>query len=185
MFFVNNVYGAREPYRVQEIQKDKKDDQGGKGFQGEGEHAHEKILKASEELYKKKSVVLASEIMSKQLIHLKGELSVSEAWDKIKGHTIKHFPILSEEGKLLGILSEKDILRGLQESKGKKLKEMTASKTLCADPDTELGEIMKVFSDHTVEAIPVVDKAHQVVGMLTQNDLLQTMLKITHLKWNT
>ena len=186
-FFVNNIYGDRQPYRVQEVQKDKPDDQGSKGqyFGQNQEDPHQKFLKASEELYKKKSVVLASEIMNKQMMHLEGELSATEAWEKIKHHEIKYFPILSEEGKLLGMLSERDILRGMQEGDRKKLKDLTAEQTLCAEPETELADIMKVFSDQSVEVVPVLDKKHNVVGILTQNELLQTMLKISNLKWNT
>lgn len=185
-FFVNNIYGDRQPYRVQEVQKDKPDDQGSKGqyFGQNQEDPHQKFLKASEELYKKKSVVLASEIMNKQMMHLEGELSATEAWEKIKHHEIKYFPILSEEGKLLGMLSERDILKGMQEGGRKKLKDLTAEQTLCAEPETELADIMKVFSDQAVEVVPVIDKKHNVVGILTQNELLQTMLKISNLKWN-
>lgn len=186
-FFVNNVYGGRQPYRVEPVQREKPTDDDSKQhlFDQSREDPNQKFLKASEKLYKKKSVVVASEIMNKQMMHLEGGLSVKEAWEKIKNHDIKHFPVLNEEGKLLGMLSEKDILRGMQEEEGKKLHEMTAKQTLCADPETELTDIMKVFSDHTVEAVPVVDQRHEVVGILTQNDLLQTMIKISHLKWNT
>jgi CBS-domain-containing membrane protein len=185
-FFVNNIYGGRQPYRVQEVQKDKPDDQGSKGqyFDQNRENSHQKFLKASEKLYKKKSVVLASEIMNKQMMQLEGDLSAQEAWEKIKHHEIKYFPILSKEGKLLGMLSERDILKGMQEGDRKKLKDLTAELTLCAEPETELADIMKVFSDQTVEVVPVIDKKHNVVGILTQNELLQTMLKISKLKWN-
>lgn len=186
MFFVNNIYGGRERYKVQEIQEERSDDQGSKGQQfGQGdEHAHEKFLKASEKLYKKKSVILASEIMNQQLIQLEGHLSVDEAWKKIKNHEIKYFPVIGEKGKLLGMLSEREILMGVQEGKGKKLKDMTAKDTLCAEPETELLEILQVFRDQNVEAVPVVDKEERVVGILTQGELLQTMLKITNMKWN-
>ena len=187
-FFVNNIYGGRQPYRVQEVQKDKPDDQGSKGQyfgHNQEEDRHQKFLKANEKLYKKKSVVLASEIMNKQMMHLEGELSAKEAWEKIKHHEIKYFPILGEEGKLLGMLSERDILKGMQEGDRKKLKDLTAEQTLCAEPETELADIMKVFSDQAVEVVPVIDKKHNVVGILTQNELLQTMLKISSLKWNT
>ncbi len=83
------------------------------------------------------------------------------------------------------MLSERDILKGLQEGDRKKLKDLTAEKTLCAEPETELADIIKVFLDQAVEVVPVIDKKHNVVGILTQNELLQTMLKISNLKWNT
>ncbi|MCB1110702.1 MAG: hypothetical protein KDK64_06930, partial [Chlamydiia bacterium] len=76
-FFVNNVYSGRQPYRVQEIQKDKPSDQDSKQqfFDQNQDDAQQKFLKASEKLYRKKSVVLASEIMNKQMMKLEGGLS--------------------------------------------------------------------------------------------------------------
>ncbi len=187
MFFVNNIYGGRQPYRVQEIQKDRQEDKGGsqQRFQGDDESkVHEKFLKATEKFYKKKSVATAREIMNKQLVTLSDELSVEEAWEQIKHHDIKHYPIIGAEGKLLGLLSEGEILRHLQVDKGKKLNEMANAETLCADPETELAEILDVFSNEKIEAVPIVDKKAKVIGILTQSDLIQTMIKITNLKLN-
>lgn len=187
VFFVNNVYSGRQPYRVQEIQKDKQGDNGGgsqQRFQSEEEaEAHEKFLKASEKLYKKRSVATAREIMNKQLVTLSETLSVEEAWEQIKNHDIKHYPIIGAEGKLLGLLSEGEILRHLHHGAQKKLHEITSAETLCADPETELSEILAVFSTEKIEAVPIVDKKAKVVGILTQNDLIQTMVKITNLKF--
>ncbi|MCP5506555.1 MAG: CBS domain-containing protein [Chlamydiales bacterium] len=185
VFFVNNVYGGRQPYRVQEIQKDKQDDQSGPGHQFNDEdeaEIHAKFLKAQEKFYKKRAVATAQEIMNKRLITLKDDLSLKEAWEQIKNHDIKHYPIIGAEGKLLGLLSEGEILRQLQMGTQKKLSEIIDTETLCADPETELADILSVFSNEKVEAVPIVDKTEKVVGILTQNDLIQTMIKITGLK---
>jgi CBS-domain-containing membrane protein len=185
MFFVNNVYRGRQPYRVQEIQKDKQEDKrdSQQRFQNQDEaEAHEKFLKATEKFYKKKWVATAREIMNKQLVTLSDALSVEEAWEQIKNHDIKYYPIIGAEGKLLGLLSQGEILRHLHEGKKKKLHEITSAETLCADPETELAEILEVFSKEKIEAVPIIDKKAKVVGILTQNDLIQTMIKITNLK---
>ncbi|MBF5058686.1 HPP family protein [Candidatus Neptunochlamydia vexilliferae] len=183
MFFVNNVYGGREPYRVQPIERDRsKDDRPRQQFQDEDEEeTRENFLKASKKLYKKKSVVTIAEIMSKKLVELEEGLSLKEAWERIKGHKIKHFPLVNSEGKLLGMLTEGEILRELQEGGKKTLKELVSEHTLCADPETEVSEAIQVFTDHSIEAVPVVDAKEKVVGILTQNELLQTMIKMTHI----
>ena len=187
MFFVNNVYGGREPYRVQEVQKDKQDDQRGSGghhFNDESEaEVHEKFLAAKEKFRHKELLATAQQIMSKQLVTLKGELSLEEAWKEIKNHEIKYYPIVGVEEKLIGLLSEREILRLLQHGKEKKLSEVVNTETLCADPETELSDILAVFSTEKVEAVPIVNQKEKVVGILTQNDLIQTMIKITHLKF--
>lgn len=183
MFFVNNVYGGKEPYRVNEAQKSRSDDQSSfqHQFGGDEEEAQEKFRKASEKLSKKKAVVSATEIMNKELLHLEENLSIEEAIRRVKNHQIKYFPIVNEEGKLMGMLSEFDLLHAREKGGQKKLKEITKAETLCAEPDTELGEIMHVFNDQAIEAVPVVNQSQHVVGMLTKNELLETILKITKL----
>ena len=59
---------------------------------------------------------------------------------------------------------------------------MISEMTLCAEPETELREVMQVFSQQKLEVLPVVDDKQKVVGILTQNDLLQTILKISELE---
>lgn len=79
MFFVNHVYRGREPYRVQKIQKDKQDDQSGRGHQFNDEdeaEIHAKFLKAQEKFFKKRAVATAQEIMNRRLITLKDDLSL-------------------------------------------------------------------------------------------------------------
>ena len=185
MFYIRNDPDVRQSYRVEAIKKDREseeDSSHGKKFSQEDKsHHHEKFLKASEKLYKQKTVVLARELMNRQLVTLRENLSVEEAWEHIKKHKIQYFPIVNAEGKLLGILSDRDILREMQAKKVKTLKEMTAEMTLCAEPDTELSELIQVFSEQKLEVIPIVDEKQKVVGILTQNDLLQTMLKISKL----
>lgn len=186
MFYVTNNSEVRAPYRVTEVQREREsgeDQSHGQQFQQEDESQHhEKFVKASEKLYKQKTVVLASEMMNRQLVTLRDNLSAEEAWELIKNHDIQYFPIINAEGKLLGILSEREILRGMQGEAKKSLKEMVSEMTLCAEPETELKEVMQVFSEQKLEVLPVVDDKQKVVGILTQNDLLQTMLKISELE---
>jgi len=185
MFYITRVSGVREPYRVDPLDKDRQSGEERSpphpfDQEEESEH-HEKFLKASEKLYKKKSVMLASQIMNSQILTLNEHLSVDEAWKRVKHHKVQYFPVVNAEGKLLGMLSEKDLLRGLQTQKDKKVKDIMANRTLCAEVDTEFSELIQVFSEKSLEAVPVMDETHQVVGILTQNDLLQTMIKISSL----
>jgi len=185
MFYIRNNSKVQQPYRVDAIEKDR---QGGRErslnqqfSQEDPSSHHEKFLKASEKLLQKKTVILVSKMMDRELVTLRDNLSVEEAWEEIKHHKIQYFPIVDVEGKLLGILSEREILREIQGKPKRTLQELTADRTLCADPHTELSEVIQVFSEHKLEVLPVVDKEQKIIGILTQNELLQTMLKIVKL----
>ena len=186
MFYITNTSSVRSPYRVEEIDKDRYDQQRQPGQQfGEESDAekHEKFLKASEKLYKQRSVIVAGEIMNKKILPLHENLSLDAAWKLVKDHKFEHFPIVSSEGKLVGLLSEKEILRKIQAKEGSKsLKEVVSKETLCADQSTNLNEVIQVFFDENLDALPIVDDDHKVLGILSKNELLQTMIKVSHLR---
>lgn len=185
MFYINNTSSVRSPYRVEEISKDRHEQQhSGRQFQDQSEsQSHEKFLKASEKLYKKRSVMVAGEIMNRKILPLNENLSLKEAWKLIREHQFEHFPIVSSEGKLVGLLSEKEILRKIQEKEGEKsLKDVVSSETLCADEETHLQEVIQVFFDENLEAVPIVNQEHQVLGVLSRNDLFHTILKVSQLR---
>ncbi|WP_420422601.1 HPP family protein [Simkania sp.] len=186
MFYITNTSSARSPYRVEPIDKDRREQQRqpGQQFGGESDaEKHEKFLKASEKLYKQRSVIVAGEIMNKKILPLHENLSLEEAWKLVKDHQFEHFPIVSSEGKLVGLLSEKEILRKIQAKEGSKsLKELVSKETLCADESTNLNEVIQVFFDENLDAVPIIDDEHKVLGILSKNELLQTMIKVSHLR---
>ncbi len=180
-FFVSSVTGVRAPYKVSEIQKDPKDQQGSSqhhfGEQGQGD-AHQKFLKASEELKKRKSVIMASQIMNKKPLLLEEGLSPDEVWELIKDREIHDFPIVSSEGKLVGLINRHELIAELEKGGDKTLKEMASEHVLCAEPETHVQDVIKVFFNAKVHAVPIVGPDDQVLGVLSRNDLLKTMMKV-------
>jgi len=183
MFYITNTRSYRTPYRVEEIGEEQGDRRQSQQDHDSEAEEHEKFLKASQKLYKQRSVILARSIMNKKILPLKCSLSLEEALELTQKHQFEYFPIISEEGKLMGLLSEKEILQKVQKQEGKKtLKEAIGERTLCADADTNLQEIIQVFFHESVEAVPIVDQDQKVIGMLSRNDLLYTILKISNLR---
>jgi len=56
-----------------------------------------------------------SEVMSKPLIPINQNSSIKEATDLMQQNNIKRLPILDNKGKLVGIITAKDILRSIME----------------------------------------------------------------------
>ncbi len=183
-FFFSNVTGLRSPYRASATQPVEKSGEDKKGqhqrqFQQEDEAEHQqKYLKASAMLYKERSVGLASELMNEKFFPLDHRLSLKDAYALIKNKTIEHYPIVGEEGKLLGLLSERELLKELHEGDSKRLSEIVSKETLCADPSTSIDDILQVFSEYAIDAVPVVNEEHKIVGILSRKELLDTILKV-------
>ncbi|MFW6191155.1 MAG: HPP family protein, partial [Thiohalospira sp.] len=56
-------------------------------------------------------VETAAEIMSAPVATLNRDASVADAWEFFHRHSFRHLPILDDAGNLVGILSDRDLLR--------------------------------------------------------------------------
>lgn len=187
MFYITNTLSARLPYHVEETEKDPRDQkQGQNHFDDESStdtDQHERFLKANEKLYRERSVIVAGEMMNKKIFPLYEELSIEEAWRMIREYQFEYFPIVSSQGQFVGLLSEKEILRKIQNNEGNKsLKDVIAKETICAEEKTDLQEVIQVFFNENLEAVPILDEQQKVLGILSRNDLLQTILKVSQLR---
>ncbi|MDO8870347.1 MAG: CBS domain-containing protein [Methanobacteriaceae archaeon] len=65
---------------------------------------------------KKASVVMVNEIMTKKLITISPEKSISDAAEQMDMHKVKRLPVLDEKGDLIGIITRGDIIGALVKS---------------------------------------------------------------------
>lgn len=65
---------------------------------------------------KKASVVMVHEIMTKKLITISPEKSISDAAEQMDMHKVKRLPVLDEKGNLIGIITRGDIIGALVKS---------------------------------------------------------------------
>lgn len=110
----------------------------------------------------------ASEVMNKNVIYAKLPSSRDAVLDLFKKYGISAVPVL-KEGKLVGIVTRKDILRKLNEDQLALL--MTPNPTYIS-PETELTEIVKILLKTHFRRLPVVD-GEELVGMLTVRDIVR------------
>jgi CBS domain-containing protein len=62
---------------------------------------------------KKASLVLVQEIMTKKVITITPEKSISDAAEQMDMHKVKRLPVLDEKGDLIGIITRGDIIGAL------------------------------------------------------------------------
>ncbi len=120
----------------------------------------------------------AQDIMSTELITLYEDETLEDALKSLINNRITGLPVLNRERKMVGVLSEYDIIK--QASKHKKLKPeifqekiQFSSAPFSVDPSTPLEEIVKHFIDHKYRRIAVLDKDQKLVGIITRRDLMR------------
>ena len=89
-------------------------------------------------------------------------------------------PIVDDQHKLLGIVSEFDLLTALRQ--GKKLSEVSARDIMTANPltvtkDTEVGTLMDVLQNNHLIRVPVVDAVGKLIGIVARRDILRGYLQ--------
>ena len=89
-------------------------------------------------------------------------------------------PIVDENNKLVGIVSEFDLLAALR--KGKKLQDVTAGEILTANPvsvtqDTDIVTLMDVLQNNHLIRVPVLDNVGNLIGIVARRDLLRGYLQ--------
>jgi CBS domain-containing protein len=89
-------------------------------------------------------------------------------------------PIIDEASKLVGIVSEFDLLKALR--KGKNLEEVVAEDIMTANPisvtqDTTVLTLMDVLQNNHLIRVPVVDAKGKLIGIVARRDLLRGYLQ--------
>ena len=89
-------------------------------------------------------------------------------------------PILAKDGKLVGIVSEYDLLKAIEE--GKEMTKVTAGEIMIKDPvtvfrNTPAMEIIHLLQERHFIRTPVVDADGKLAGVVSRRDLIQGYLR--------
>ncbi|MFJ4101130.1 CBS domain-containing protein [Amycolatopsis japonica] len=120
----------------------------------------------------------ARDIMTANATCVSASETVLDAAKKMAAESVGALPICGEDGKLKGMLTDRDIVVKVL-AEGKDPRALHASElaqgeavTIGADDDAE--EIMRTMANHKVRRLPVID-GHQLVGIVAQADVAKAL----------
>jgi CBS domain-containing membrane protein len=138
-------------------------------------------------------------IMSRDVQVVGPKTSLREALRHLREHHIKALPVIDIDQKLIGILTQTDLLdkadwgmpamgtglgwrlRAIGNS-DKALKghveDIMSTPVKAARPDTPIAQLVPFMSDQGLHHLPVVDEQGRVVGMVTQSDIMAAMFAV-------
>lgn len=119
----------------------------------------------------------ASDAMTKQVITVTPQTTMAEFREILRVHRISGTPVL-EDGQLVGIISIEDLIKALASGEsgttvGEKMTHTV--KTLYADEP--LVHVVGQFARLGYGRFPVVDRNGNLVGIITQGDIVRALLK--------
>ncbi|MEO6162502.1 MAG: CBS domain-containing protein [Candidatus Binatia bacterium] len=123
------------------------------------------------------------ELMTTDVISLRPHHQFREAVDLMARHSFHHLLVVEPDGRLAGVLSDRDILRaeGCYDSESTLIADLMISDPISVQPDTLLSEAVELVLDHRINCLPVVDANRQIRGILTTTDLLRTLRNLQSL----
>jgi CBS domain-containing protein len=144
----------------------------------------------------------ASDVMVRDVITVLPETSVSDAAKVLLDRGISAVPVVDQDGRLVGIVSEGDLMRraeiGTQRRRSWWLELLTPSETLAADfvkshalkvaevmnrqvitatEDMSLGAIATLLERHGIKRVPIV-RDGSIVGIVSRANLLRAFANL-------
>lgn len=136
-----------------------------------------------------------SEVMTRDVVTLREDTPIAEAWETMLRHLLKALPVLNDSGKVTGILTDEDLLQraGLQQhlsvaerldeqtlkmeisalrSSLLKVKDVMTSPVITIRDDEPLGAAAARMAEHRIKRLPVLDAQGRLIGVLSRVDVL-------------
>jgi CBS domain-containing protein len=116
----------------------------------------------------------------RDIVSIDVDSSVDDAIRSMNARKISAI-MVTEQGKTVGIFTERDVVRSYINSGGKSFKESKVrdamvTNLIVAVPDDELGDISSIMVEKNIRHLPVLHNG-RVIGMLSIRDIIQTQVK--------
>jgi CBS domain-containing protein len=115
------------------------------------------------------------DVMSRELVVVGPTATVAEAATVMGTHHVGS-ALVMEEGRLLGIFTERDVLRAVGSNVGAEglhVREAMTADPETADPSFDAGDALDLMLERGFRHLPVVHEG-RVVGVVSIRDLLQS-----------
>ncbi len=90
----------------------------------------------------------------------------------MKDHKIGGIPVVDKAGKLVGIITNRDIR--FEKNTSRKITEiMTRENLITANVGIDLAKAEEILQQHKIEKLPIVDEAGNLKGLITYKDILK------------
>ena len=138
-----------------------------------GEEKNKEVTRLQELTYELK----IEDAMTKQVVTVTPQMTMADFREVLRTHRISGTPVLEDE-RLVGVVSLEDLINALADGEldatiGEKMARDV--KTLCCDEP--LVHAVGQFANLSFGRFPVIDREKQLVGILTQGDIVRALLR--------
>ena len=136
------------------------------------------------------SPVLVKHLMSSPVVSLFAEQTLPLVEDIMRFKHIRHLPVVDDTGRLVGLVSHRDLLRaqissltGLTDRQRRarqaevRVRELMTRDVWTVHPETLASVAGQTMAEHRYGCLPVIDEQQLLVGIVTERDFLKFATK--------
>lgn len=124
-----------------------------------------------------------SRINGREITTIEPNANIAEAVKKMVVKSIGALPVCEADGKLVGIISERDIIKWLHNNdkpaEKTKIKNVMTTNVIIGLPEDDIDELLKTMTEKGIRHLPVMS-GDRVVGMLSIRDVIEEKLSECH-----
>ena len=122
------------------------------------------------------------QIMSTPVLTVEADATLWDAWQLLFVSGLRHLVVIDIDETSLGIISDRNVLAQIPttpehlQSRTVRdvIRELPHLKVLPSDHPTKAAALM---TEHTVEAVPVVNETGRLLGIVSESDLVRWLLQ--------
>jgi len=142
--------------------------------------------------------MVVKDVMTKDVITVQKFDSVMAVADILATRNISGLPVVDKQGKVVGIITQADILSVvgvrkehtfkdllkhmlgepfLERRMGDIVGDVMTSHVLTASPQQNIAEIVRIMDEKKIRRLPVTDEKKKLVGIISRADILKAVLR--------
>ncbi len=196
MFTVRKISGQTTPYVrgiisskriVQKITPIVADEEISKPGLSESEERSELAInnqlksyqEANDKNKERRRIILAKALMQSPVYTITSDMTISDAWKIVVEKRYRHLPIINTEKQLIGLLSDRDLLRYFADSDNDisvPVSKIMHTDILTAEPEVKIRDVARVLIEERIGCMPIVNHKNELEGIITRSDILRALL---------
>lgn len=138
--------------------------------------------------------MLVKNWMSKEVITIDVNDSMTNATKKLKEHAIRMLPVM-KQGGLVGVITDRDLKRASASDANTleihellyilskiKVGDIMTKSPITVPLDYTIGETAELLLENKISGVPVINNEGQVSGVITEADIFRAIISLTGLK---
>lgn len=141
----------------------------------------------------------AKDVMVRDVVTARPDMSVAEAVELLAEHDVNALPVVDDDDRVVGVVSEADLVRREEidpvkhrpwwieaitpatrlaaefaKSHGRRVEEVMTTQVVSATEDASLAEIAALLERHRIKRVPIIEDG-KLVGIVSRANLIQAM----------